>query len=203
MNNQEEELNPAPKSYRVTFSTKVAFLGIAALGVGAYGYMVVKRRATQAQFLQNNQMAAVKIMPAPLPKISVIDPKNEQPVPIVPEGQWTLLNIWATWCPPCQEEMPSLELLQKKLGAKLSIVALSADDDLNAVKEFIKVNNPSFKVLWDQDKQLPARLGISKYPETFLISPDGLLSIQFSGPRDWASPMAIDYLENAIGIQKN
>lgn len=196
----EEELNPAPKNFRPSFNTKVAFLCLAVLGIFAYGYMIVDRRLHQAEFLENNQMAAIKLVKTPVPNTEALDPKTDRVLHLYDllGHKWTLLNIWATWCPPCQEEMPSIELLHQQLKDELNIVALSVDEDVEAVKQFIKTNNPSFLVLWNQGKDIASRLGLSKYPETFLISPDGLLTIQFSGPRDWASKMAVNYLRKAM-----
>lgn len=196
----EEEWNPAPKNYRPTWALKVAFLCLASFGILAYGYMIIERRSAQKRFLESNQMAAIKLVETAVPNIKVTDPKTDLAVNFYEHiGQkWILLNIWATWCPPCQEEMPSIELLQQQLKDKLNIIALSVDDDIQMVKEFIKTHNPSFTIFWDQEKNISKKLGLSKYPETFLISPDGVLRIQFSGPRDWASKMAVDYLLKAM-----
>ncbi len=196
----EEELNPPPKSYRPSYAMKILFMCLAMAGVFGYAYMIIQRRLTQARFIENNQMAAIKLQKMAMPNLKIIDPENYQEKNLYDFlGQkWTLLNVWATWCAPCQEEMPSLALLAKKLEQKLNIIALSMDDDASKVKEFIKTQNPSFKVLWDQEKSAAKMLGLNKYPETFLISPDGILRIQFSGPRDWASKAAIDYLEKSM-----
>lgn len=196
----EEELNPPPKSYRPSFAMKILFMCLAIAGVFGYAYMIVSRRVTQAKFIENNQMAAIKLQKMAMPNFKIIDPMNDQEKNLYDflGEKWTLLNVWATWCAPCQEEMPSLALLERKLEHKLNIIALSMDDDVSKVKEFIKTQNPSFKILWDQEKSASNKLGLNKYPETFLISPDGVLRIQFSGPRDWASKAAIDYLQKSM-----
>ncbi|USN51944.1 MAG: TlpA family protein disulfide reductase [Myxococcales bacterium] len=114
------------------------------------------------------------------------------------KGKWVLLNLWATWCPPCQAEMPSLEILEKNFGDKLTIIALSADDSIEPVLSYIQTHKPSFKVYFDQKKQMTKLLGIDKYPETFLISPEGRFVSQMSGPRDWSSKAAFSYFEHII-----
>lgn len=195
----EAELNPAPLPYRVSFRTKVGFLLLLVLGAGTYLYMIVERRVSQSKFLIHNQMAAVKLVQAAVPKMLVYDLKTDRDVELGSElNTWVLLNIWATWCPPCKEEMPSLELLQQKLKGRLKIVALSVDDNVDAVKDFVNVNKPSFLVLWDKHRSSPIKFGVDKYPETFLISPDGLLTTQFSGPRDWGSASAFDYFLSIV-----
>ena len=111
-----------------------------------------------------------------------------------------MLNIWATWCVSCQEEMPSLKLLHEQLGSKIQIIALSVDDNKDEFITYIKNNNINFKVFHDTKQTSAGLLGISKYPETFLISPAGVLTVQLSGPRNWASPAMIKYLTNIIKL---
>lgn len=195
----EQTLNPPPSTYKVSFFTKCVFLVLFGLGISAYAYMIIERRLSQNRFLMNNQMAAVKLTPTALPSVNVYDLSAGADINLSSEvASWTLLNLWATWCPPCKEEMPSLELLQQKLKGKLKIIALSVDDNIDSVKEFVAINKPSFKVFWDKSQISPAIFGVEKYPETFLISPDGLLTTQFSGPRDWGSSRALDYFLNII-----
>jgi len=194
----EQRLNPPPHQYKVSFFIKCLFLVIFALGLFGYSYMIIERRISQTRSLNHNQMAAVKLVPVPTPKLTAYDVNADQKIDLASllHG-WTLLNIWATWCPPCKEEMPSLELLQQTLSGKLNIIAVSVDDSLDAVKDFIALNHPKFKILWDEEKTFSLKFGIKKYPETFLIAPDGQITTQFSGPRDWASKAAIDYLLDA------
>lgn len=198
LHDEESTLNPPPKAYKVSFFTKCIFLCIFALGLLTYTYFIVDRRVSQHRFLMDNQMAAIKLTPTSLPHLNVYDVKTNTHKSLNEKGRFTLLNIWATWCPSCREEMPSLELLQQKFEGKLSIVALSVDDNLDPVKEFIALNHPSFQVYWDKEKISSQKLGINKYPETFLIAPDGTLIAQFSGARDWAKPYAIDYFLNIL-----
>lgn len=198
-NDDEQTLNPAPLSYRVSYRAKCGFLVLVVFGFALYAYMVIDRRISQGRFLRHNQMAAVKLVPATLPAIMAHDVKNGEDSSLSSYVKgWTLLNIWATWCPPCKEEMPSLELLHQKMGDKLTIVGLAVDDNVTSVKEFVATHNPTFTVLWDPYQKSSLNFGVDKYPETFLISPDGLVTMQFSGPRDWASPTAIDYFSSIV-----
>lgn len=202
MNNDEIDeqlLNPPPRQYRVSYRCKVWFLCFCLLAVGIYFYMIIERRLWQNRALVENQMAAVKFTEPVAANLSVIDPKTEQEIVFNPHGpHWILLNVWATWCPPCKEEMPSLELLAKKMQGRMEIVAISVDDDLAAVQDFIKLNKPTFTVYWDKYKNSLKNLSVEKYPETFLISPEGLITTQFSGPRDWAKDTAMDYFAKVI-----
>lgn len=196
---EEQELNKAPYKYRVSHKTKGLFFVLFILGLAAYFYMVYERRALQKSLVLENHMAAVTWNKTPLEAFMVTEPlSNKKSLLSSHLGQWTLLNLWATWCPSCREEMPSLELLHQKLGFKLKVLALSLDDNNQAVIDFININKPSFPVLIDQEKISQKLLGIDKYPETFLISPEGMIVLQFSGPRQWASNEAINYLEERI-----
>jgi thiol-disulfide isomerase/thioredoxin len=195
----DEEFNPIPRRYRVSFTIKIAFLLVFFLGISIYGYMILERRFLKNRFLMYNELAPVKLVPSLLPSMMVYDPKSLRSIDLSAESKrWLLINIWATWCPPCKEEMPSLEFLQQKLQGKLKIIALSVDDNIDVVKEFIRINNPSFKVLWDKNQLSHLTFNVDKYPETFLVSPDGFLNTQFSGPRDWSSNSAVDYFLNLV-----
>jgi thiol-disulfide isomerase/thioredoxin len=190
----EHILNPAPFSYRVSFFTKSLFLVGAILAWLAYVYMIVDRRLTQTQFLLDNQMAAIQLAPSLLPSFSIYDPIANIDVVLKHDPhQWMLLNLWGSFCTSCREEMPGLELLQQRLSGKLKIVALSVDDNSDVVKEFILLNKPSFSVLWDKHKLSPDKFSIEKYPETFLISPEGILTARFSGARNWGSLTSMNY----------
>lgn len=195
----ELTLNPPPKKYRVSDRTKGLFAVLFLLGIAFYFYMIVERRVSQSNYLLQNQMAAVKLVASSMPPIFMVDPLSKNELNFNDfKGQWVLLNLWATWCPPCQQEMPSLEVLEKNLGHKLTIIALSADDTMDPVIDFIRTHKPSFRVLFDREKQVTKLLGIDKYPETFLISPDGEFVAQLSGPRDWSSSAALSYFNGII-----
>ena len=71
------------------------------------------------------------------------------------KGQWVLLNFWATWCAPCRDEMPSLEMLNRRLakdGRPIHLVAASVDEDWKEVNRFFGETKPTFTVLWDRNK---------------------------------------------------
>ncbi len=114
------------------------------------------------------------------------------------KGQWRLVHFWATWCPPCREEMPSLVALAKHLGADLKIMAISVDEDWSEVQKFFAKKKPNFDVLWDREAKVSKAYNIDKYPETFLISPNGQIVAHFAGPRPWDRAEAIDYIHNLI-----
>jgi thiol-disulfide isomerase/thioredoxin len=114
------------------------------------------------------------------------------------KGQWVLLNFWATWCPPCRDEMPSMELLNRRFGDRMTMVAVSVDEDWAEVQRFFGDTDPTFKVVWDRSKSAAFRYGTRKFPETFLIAPDGTVAAKFVGPRDWHNQATVQYFEGVL-----
>ena len=110
-----------------------------------------------------------------------------------------LYHFWATWCAPCRAEIPTLDALSKKFGSRLKIVAVTVDENKEDVVRFFGSTVPAFQVLWDKSQLVADQWGVQKYPETFLMIPGGKTPFKFSGPRDWNSPEAIDYVSRVIG----
>ena len=108
-------------------------------------------------------------------------------------GKPVLLNFWATWCPPCLEEVPSLVALQQQVGGKVTILAVSMDQDEAAYKAFTAKNMPGMLTVRDPDHKSSSIYGTFAYPETFLIGRDGKIQRKFIGAVNWTSPDMIDY----------
>jgi len=116
------------------------------------------------------------------------------------KGNVVLLNIWATWCPPCVEEMPSMEKLHQELkDESFEILAVSIDvSGAEAVIPFMKKHKLGFSALTDTTgaiKNLYQTIGV---PESFIIDKDGIIVEKVIGPRDWAASGAIRYFRNLI-----
>jgi peroxiredoxin len=105
------------------------------------------------------------------------------------KGKIVFLNIWATWCPPCVEEMPSMEKLYKVMeNEKFQILAVSVDaDGAKAVKPFVEKHKLSFPVLTDTKGTIRALYQTTGVPETIIIDKNGIVVEKVIGPRDWAS----------------
>jgi thiol-disulfide isomerase/thioredoxin len=195
----EEILNPPPYKYNVSRKAKYLFFIFFIAGLLAYFQMIISRRNIQNKFLIENHLAAVRVDGLTLGALELVEPKSEKSQLFnLPADRWTLVNLWASWCAPCIEEMPSIERLQQKLGDKLFIVAISLDDDIAAFRKFVDMSNPTFSVFIDLQKSSQKMLGVDKFPESFLISPGQKLTFQISGPRDWSSPAVMEFLTNKM-----
>ena len=105
-------------------------------------------------------------------------------------GQVVLLNFWATWCEPCEREMPAMQRLYERLApGGLHLLAVSVDDDAETANRFRERLRLTFDVLWDPDKRVSDAYQAYKYPETLLIGRDGVVVERYIGPRDWDSPL--------------
>jgi len=111
-------------------------------------------------------------------------------------GKILVLNIWATWCPPCREEMPSLDRLDKTLDAnRFAVLGLSIDADTLLAAEFLLKHRIGFKNYFDKDAAVTRQLGLKAYPETFVIAPDRTLLWRVTGMHDWSSADTLQKLE--------
>jgi cytochrome c biogenesis protein CcmG/thiol:disulfide interchange protein DsbE len=106
-----------------------------------------------------------------------------------------LLNFWATWCPPCIEETPSLVQLQSKLqNSNVAIVAVSIDVDEAAYKKFLQQYGVNFVTVRDPEQKSPGLYGTTGWPETFIIDKNGVLRRKFVGAVNWNDPQIVQYL---------
>lgn len=118
----------------------------------------------------------------------------------LPEGKVVLLNFWATWCPPCRQEIPSMAALQQRFaGTDLKVVAVSVDRNRDDLMAFVREHDMPFKVLHDADASVSQQYGVFKYPETFLIGRDGKVRYHLIGAIDWMAPEVIQGIEGMLG----
>ena len=112
-------------------------------------------------------------------------------------GQVVVLNIWASWCPPCVEETPALIAMQQRLKDKgVTIVAVSIDEDADAYHRFIKDHGINFLTVRDPDRKTANLYGTFGWPETYIIDRKGVIRRKFIGAADWTSPEILGFLTN-------
>jgi cytochrome c biogenesis protein CcmG, thiol:disulfide interchange protein DsbE len=111
-------------------------------------------------------------------------------------GKVVVLNFWATWCPPCVEEMPSLVEMQKRMKDHVTVLAVSTDDSDREYRKFLEEHGltPTLLTVRDDAKHSNTLYGTFRFPETYVIDANGVLRRKFIGPVDWTKPEIMDYL---------
>ena len=101
-------------------------------------------------------------------------------------GQVVLLNFWATWCKPCEDEMPAMDRLYRSLAAEgFEMLAVSVDEESEAVEKFRQRLGVSFPILLDPRQEVSRRYQTTGFPESLLIDRDGMIVERYIGPREW------------------
>jgi peroxiredoxin len=112
-------------------------------------------------------------------------------------GQVVVLNLWATWCPPCVEETPSLEQFAEKMRNRgVLVLSISVDEDQKALQEFVQKYRISYPVGRDPDRSLAARYGTLQFPESYILDRRGLLAEKVVGAIDWDDPRIQNFVLN-------
>lgn len=116
------------------------------------------------------------------------------------KGKVVVLNFWATWCPPCRAEIPSMEKLNNIMkGKDFVILAVNIEEDgRDRVKAFLEQNAHSFPVLVNGGDVGEQKYGVFQYPETFILRPDGVVVEKVIGMIDWSSPKVVSLINFLI-----
>jgi thiol-disulfide isomerase/thioredoxin len=206
---------PTPAHKRRRALTAIAALVAAAIALGAF---VAYQRAASERSLAEAALIGFGVdkADAPAPAIELVGLDGRRFSLAALRGQVVFVNFWATWCPPCREEMPSMVRLGQELAARhpgrFQMVAVSVDESTDAVREFFGAppyaGNPGVTVLLDPEQRATqayycaARGGFCpdlKFPESYIVDRSGRLVAYVVGPRDWSDPTARAFLEALIG----
>ncbi|MFC3004014.1 TlpA family protein disulfide reductase [Falsiroseomonas tokyonensis] len=139
--------------------------------------------------------------PVPVPDLAFTDAEGRLLSPADFRGRTVLLNIWATWCVPCREEMPALDRLQAELGGPdFEVVALSIDrGGANPVRAFYdQIGIANLAVYLDRPNVSSRALGVVGIPTTLLIDRDGREIGRAIGPLEWDSSEMIELIRRAM-----
>lgn len=115
------------------------------------------------------------------------------------KGQVVFINFWATWCPPCVEEMPSMQRLYSLLpNDKFKMLAILNNDDPKRADLFAKKRNITIPILDDQANKIAPKYGLTGVPETYIVDKNGIIREKFIGPAPWDSPGSVQMLMKYI-----
>ena len=106
------------------------------------------------------------------------------------KGRAVVLNFWATWCPPCKEELPSLQTLHEIGGGDPLVIGINVRETASRVRRYVESTGLGFPVVLDPQAELAKRYGVTAFPTTLLIAPDGQIRWRVVGEVDWAGPEA-------------
>lgn len=116
-------------------------------------------------------------------------------------GKPLVINVWASWCPPCIAEMGSLERLAwSDLGQQFTVIGISTDDYPEAAKGFLRKSNATINHYIDRQLELEHMLGAAQLPLTLLIDANGRVLSKVVGAREWDGPQAMQLIRNTFRI---
>lgn len=169
---------------RLTTRQLIAF-GVAAAGIAIGGYVL---GAGGGRFV-----VPMVTVGAPAPNFHgvTLDPTPRPRTIFDYRGKVVLLNLWATWCGPCQVEMPSIESLHRRLGPQgLHVVGVSVDDPGNEdrIRAFVARYGLTFEMLNEGSGKIESDYQSPGIPSTFLIDGRGFIRMKVLGAADWDAP---------------
>lgn len=114
-------------------------------------------------------------------------------------GKVVVLNFWATWCPPCREEMPAMERARKKVaGEDIVILAVNVGEDADTIFEFTGHYPVEFPLLMDRDGKVIQQYPVTGLPTTYIINPAGQVTHRAVGARDWDNDSLVNQLRGLL-----
>jgi peroxiredoxin len=108
-------------------------------------------------------------------------------------GKPLIVNFWATWCPPCREEMPSMQRAHAAVSKEgIGLVAINVGEDADTVAEFLADARVEFPLPLDEASKVVMSYPVRGLPTTFVVDPDGRLTYVATGGREWDDPALLD-----------
>lgn len=135
------------------------------------------------------------------PNLDVRDVRTGQTIDVSQfKGKVVFVNFWATWCPPCKEEMPSIEALHRELlkNDAFLMVTILYKDEAKTATDYMRTNNYTFPLFIDNDGISAKHYGVTGVPETYLIDKKGVMRKRVIGPADWNSSEAKAFINSLL-----
>lgn len=159
---------------------------LALLGVAFAGIIVFSLRDTSAK------------EGGSAPQFSVATDQGKTVTPVSFGGKVLVLNFWATWCPTCIQEIPSLDAFQKRFAKDgVVVVAVSVDKNEQKYKAFLNKVHVKFDTAWDPNADVSTSYGTFVFPETYIIK-DGRIQRKFGNAENWVSDDMTQYVKGLL-----
>jgi cytochrome c biogenesis protein CcmG, thiol:disulfide interchange protein DsbE len=159
---------------------------LALLGVAFAGIIVFSLRDTSAK------------EGGKAPQFSVATDQGKTVTPVSFGGKVLVLNFWATWCPTCIEEIPSLDAFQKRFAKDgVVVLAVSVDKNEQKYKKFLDKVHVNFDTVWDPKADVSTSYGTFIFPETYIIK-DGRIQRKFGNAENWVSDDMTRYVKGLL-----
>jgi cytochrome c biogenesis protein CcmG/thiol:disulfide interchange protein DsbE len=114
-------------------------------------------------------------------------------------GKLLILNFWATWCPPCREELPSLDALQRTLGSKgLVVLAVSVDKDEKVYRDFLAANKVAVTTARDPSQDINREYGTVQFPESYIIDRNGRVVEKIISSTNWMDEQMVSHVQSLL-----
>jgi thiol-disulfide isomerase/thioredoxin len=191
----------------IWIAAAVVVAALAAAGAKAYDAFVVQPRVDEKSF-------EILRVDKPAPDVFLSGPDGRPFAISQMKGEVVFVNFWATWCPPCRDEMPSMLALGRELArshpGKFRMVAISGDESWGAVQEYFRAvfggTPPELTLALDREARAAQAYYCTargfcpdiKFPETYVVDKAGRLVAYIVAGRDWSDPAARRFLEKLI-----
>jgi thiol-disulfide isomerase/thioredoxin len=185
-----------------------AAMALLAAGAGALLYVLFvasskPEESADVSRFATGEMARLVAMdaPPPMPTRSLRDASNAETTLAAYQGEVIVLNLWATWCAPCVEEMPTLGAVQRRFGDRLRVVTVSVDAEgqrARAQEQLAELSGGSLPFLLDITRGILFDVQAPGMPVTIIYDREGQELARLAGGADWDSPEAVAMLEAAV-----
>lgn len=128
------------------------------------------------------------------PTLELLDLQGQRWTSDSLKGRAVVLNFWATWCPPCKEELPSLQTLHEIGGGDPVVIGVNVRETASHVRRYLAATGMNFPVVLDPRSELAKQWGVTAFPTTVLIGPDGRARWRVVGEVDWSGREAAQWI---------
>jgi cytochrome c biogenesis protein CcmG, thiol:disulfide interchange protein DsbE len=187
----------------VGHGAKRALAALTVLGLAGFAAIVGHRKLVREPALELRSLD-VTAEGFAAPPFALVDQKNVTHALSDYKGKVLFVNLWASWCAPCREEVPDMARLAMELGdhRDFEMLAVSVDDGWPPVQAFFQKTfgsvPPPFSILLDPGAKVSNAYGTSVFPESYVVDRQGKVIAKFVGAREWNTPAAKQYLEQLI-----